>query len=137
MLTVLTLGVFDLLHVGHLSYLEQAAQLGQQLIVGVPSDEVVQQDKGQPPVIPLGDRLRMLAALRIVTDVQPYYHLEFLSVLQQVRPQVLAVGGDWGHAERHREAEALCARRGCRVVRLTRYPGESTTAIRQRIRAAG
>lgn len=126
-------GVWDLLHVGHLHILGQARDLGDRLVVGVPSDAVVEEDKGSPPVITLQDRVRMLQALRCVTLVIPYHKLEFLTHLEWVRPQVLVVGEQWGTLQRHKDAEEWMANHGGRVVMVSRYPNESTTDIKRRV----
>ncbi len=90
---VVTSGSFDILHQGHALYLEKARQLGNVLIVGVDSDAKVRERKGPDrPVVPEGERLRMLTHLRcvdIVTLKTPEHpHLELLRV---VRPDVLVV----------------------------------------------
>lgn len=135
MILVYSPGVWDLLHVGHLAYLERARALGDRLAVGVPSDEVVRLDKGRPPAVPLAERLRLLAALRCVDLAVPYYALEFLTHLELFRPDVLCVGEGWGGAARHEEAEGWAAACGCRVVRLPRTPGVSTTILRRKAEA--
>jgi glycerol-3-phosphate cytidylyltransferase len=127
-------GVWDLLHVGHVLALARARLAGDRLVVGVPSDEVVQQDKGAPPVIPLVDRVAMLRALRCVDEAIPYYRLEFLTHLEMVRPAVLAVGETWGREKRHADAEAWCMVNGCQVVTVPYHPGESSTKIKERVR---
>lgn len=126
-------GVWDLLHVGHLTILERAKALGDRLVVGVPSDGVVKEDKGTTPVIRLEDRLRMLAALRCVDVAIPYYRLEFLAHLRMIQPDILAVGEAWGHDRRHAEAEQWIMQHRRRVVRLPYYEGESCTDIRERV----
>ncbi len=131
--TVYAPGVWDLLHVGHLEFLEAAWRRGDRLVVGVPSDDVVMLDKGEPPVISLHDRIRLLEALWCVDTVAPYYALEFLTHLKLYRPGVLAVGEFWGREQRHLEAEAWARTNGCQVVRIPYYPHESTTRIRQRV----
>lgn len=132
-LTVYIPGVWDLLHVGHVKILERAALLGNRLIVGVPSDEVVLEDKGVLPVIPLNDRLCMLRALRCVYLAAPYYQLEFLTHLNQFSPSVLAVGSTWGSAPRHRAAEEWVRKNGKVFSVLPYTEGVSTTWIKNKI----
>jgi glycerol-3-phosphate cytidylyltransferase len=127
-------GVFDLLHVGHLTVLERAKALGDKLIVGVPSDEIVKLDKGTRPIIPLGDRLRMLTALKCVDVAIAYYSLDFTIHLIRFMPDIMVVGDDWGNSERHVDAEKWIFDKEKRFVRLPRYLGESTTSIKQRVR---
>lgn len=129
--TVYCPGVWDMLHVGHLSMLRLAAQHGE-LVVGIPSDAIVAEYKGEPPVIPLHDRVEMLSAVRYVSRVVPYYRLDFVPQLESLNPSVLVVGEDWGNEERHVAAEQWMRSRMRQVVRLPRYVGESTTEIKSR-----
>lgn len=94
---VFTNGCFDLLHRGHVAYLEEAALLGKSLIVGVNSDESVRRlDKDtQRPVNPLEDRMAVLAALACVALVVPFEEDTPLALIQTVRPDHLVKGGDW------------------------------------------
>lgn len=131
MILVVTFGCWDLLHVGHVAVLERARALGDRLVVGVPSDEVVTEDKGRPPVILLADRLRMVAALRCVDVAVPYHLLAFVPTLEAVRPDVMAVGDTWGSECRHVAAETWMTAAGGRVVRLPYTAGVSTTEIRR------
>jgi D-beta-D-heptose 7-phosphate kinase/D-beta-D-heptose 1-phosphate adenosyltransferase len=93
---VFTNGCFDLLHVGHVTYLQEAAQQGDVLIVGVNSDESVQRLKGPSrPVIKQQDRAALLAALACVDYVTVFDELTPLSLIERVRPDVLVKGGDY------------------------------------------
>jgi len=102
---VYTVGVFDLLHVGHVRFLTKARALGESLIVGIPTDRIVKQDKGQYPVIPVDQRKQMLLALKVVDACLVYDVLDFLPSLKMVRPDIFAVGEFWGNDERHRAAD--------------------------------
>lgn len=139
MKTVLALGCYDLLHVGHLNYLKEARKLvfksgsDAQLIVGVASDEVVRRDKGKPPIIKQDDRVAMLNALSFVDAVYVYQRLSFVGLLDKIDPSVLAVGEHWGNEDRHKDAEEWMAHRNREVIKIPYYEGESTTAIRQRV----
>ena len=94
---VFTNGCFDLLHRGHVTYLEQAASLGATLIVGVNSDASVKRlNKGEDrPFNPLDDRMALLAALASVSLVVPFEEDTPLELIKAVRPDHLAKGGDW------------------------------------------
>ncbi len=94
---VFTNGCFDILHVGHVDYLERAAALGASLVVGVNSDASVRrQGKGDDrPINPLADRMAVLAALQSVSLVVPFDDDTPLALIQAVRPEHLAKGGDW------------------------------------------
>ncbi len=133
MILVYIPGVFDLLHIGHVSILERARSLGDKLIVGVPSDDVVVEDKGKLPIIKLQHRLRMLSSLRCVDVAVPYPKLEFITHLCMFKPDILAVGDTWGCWQRHLDAERWVEEHGKRMVRLPYSKEISTTEIIDRI----
>ena len=94
---VFTNGCFDILHRGHISYLEEAAQLGRSMLVAVNTDDSVRrQNKGTDrPINPLDDRLALLAALQSVDLVIPFDSDTPLELIQLIRPDILVKGGDW------------------------------------------
>ncbi len=94
---VFTNGCFDILHVGHVDYLDRAAALGASLVVGVNSDASVRrQGKGDDrPINPLADRMAVLAALEAISLVVPFEDDTPLALIQTVRPEHLVKGGDW------------------------------------------
>ena len=94
---VFTNGCFDILHVGHVDYLDRAAALGASLVVGVNTDASVRrQGKGDDrPVNPLADRMAVLAALESVCLVVPFDEDTPLRLIEQLRPEHLVKGGDW------------------------------------------
>ena len=94
---VFTNGCFDILHRGHVTYLEQAASLGSSLIVGINSDDSVRrQNKGpERPINPLEDRMAVLAALESVDAVIGFDEDTPLQLIKAIRPDHLVKGGDW------------------------------------------
>lgn len=94
---VFTNGCFDILHRGHVSYLEEAAQFGNSLLVAVNTDDSVRrQNKGTDrPINPLDDRLALLAALQSVNLVIPFDSDTPLKLIQMIKPDILIKGGDW------------------------------------------
>ena len=101
---VFTNGCFDILHRGHVDYLEKAAALGVALVVGVNSDASVQRLKkgAVRPINPLDDRMALLAALGCVTLVAPFdenTQVELIKLIKLVRPDHLVKGGDWPPAK--------------------------------------
>ncbi|MFQ5701858.1 MAG: adenylyltransferase/cytidyltransferase family protein [Acidobacteriota bacterium] len=93
---VLANGAFDLLHVGHLRYLDAARQLGDVLIVGVNSDESVTRLKGPGrPLIPQGERAELLTGLRAVDLVVIFDENDVCSLLDRLRPDIHAKGTDY------------------------------------------
>jgi len=130
---VFTNGVFDLLHVGHVRYLQRARALGDALVVAINSDLSVRQLKGDSrPVIVEQERAEILAALRQVTYVTIFDDISPRALIAKVLPDVLAKGGDYGLNEIHGREEVEAA--GGRVVSLPFIEGASTTAIIERMR---
>ena len=130
---VFTNGVFDLIHVGHLRYLQQARALGDALIVGLNSDRSVGAVKGPGrPITPQEERAEILAALACVDAVVVFDETTPHDIIAAVQPDVLVKGADWA-------ADAIVGRdiveaRGGRVVRIPIEPGHSTSALVERIR---
>ena len=93
---VFTNGCFDLLHIGHVQYLEEARGLGDVLIVGVNTDESVKKLKGPTrPIQSENDRASILAALKSVDHTILFGEETPLELIQQINPSVLVKGGDW------------------------------------------
>jgi rfaE bifunctional protein nucleotidyltransferase chain/domain len=130
---VFTNGVFDLLHVGHVRYLQQARALGDALVVAINSDRSVRELKGDSrPVIVEQERAEILAALRPVTYVTIFDDVSPRALIAKLLPDVLAKGGDWGLNEIHGREEVEAA--GGRVVSLSFLEGASTSAMIDRMR---
>ncbi|MCP9236892.1 D-glycero-beta-D-manno-heptose 1-phosphate adenylyltransferase [Lewinella sp. JB7] len=126
--TVFTNGVFDLVHPGHLTYLAQAAGLGQRLIVGVNSDESVKRLKGDSrPVMPLAARMQLLASLFFVDGVVAFEEDTPLELIKTLRPDILTKGGDYTEAGIVGAAEVRSW--GGTVEVLPFLEGHSTTQI--------
>jgi len=93
---VFTNGCFDILHAGHVSYLEEAKSLGDELIVAVNDDASVKRLKGdERPITPLADRMAVLAGLAAVDWVVPFAEDTPAAVIERIVPNVLVKGGDW------------------------------------------
>lgn len=93
---VTTNGAFDLLHVGHVDILEKSAALGDVLVVFVNSDDSVKKNKGpERPIVPLYQRMRLLASLQAVTFVCSFDEQLPLECLKRVAPAVHTKGGDY------------------------------------------
>lgn len=132
---VLTNGVFDLLHRGHVTYLAQARSLGASLMVAVNSDASVRRlGKGEDrPINAEADRAAVLAALESVALITVFDEDAPLSVVELVRPDVYVKGGDYDMAK---VPEAQLARTwGARTVAIAFEHERSTTALLQRVRA--
>lgn len=130
---VFTNGCFDLLHIGHVRSLTQARKLGDRLIVGVNSDASVRRLKGTDrPIIPARQRAEMLAALACVDWVVLFREDTPLGLIQALRPNVLAKGGDWA-LDSIVGAEEVRSWGG-RVARLRQIRGVRTSEILDRLR---
>ena len=134
-LMVFTNGCFDLLHVGHVRYLEAARSLGDGLIVGVNTDaSVARLGKGPGrPLTPEADRARVLAALAGVDRVVLFAEDTPLALITRLAPDILVKGGDYQLDEIVGREVVLA--RGGRVVALPFVPGYSTTRLIDRLRA--
>ncbi len=122
---VLTNGVFDLLHVGHLRYLRQARALGDVLVVGVNADAAVV--KPGRPLVPEAERAELVAALEPVDYVVIFSTLTAESLLRAVRPDVYVKGGDYAEASL---PEAATARElGVELVFMPLVQGHSTSVL--------
>jgi D-beta-D-heptose 7-phosphate kinase/D-beta-D-heptose 1-phosphate adenosyltransferase len=129
---VLTNGVFDLLHPGHVRYLEAARREGDALIVAVNTDRSVRAIKGPSrPVQPEQERCEVLAALSAVDAVLLFDDRTPAAIIEAIAPDVLVKGADW--AEDAIVGRDFVVGRGGRVVRMPIEAGHSTTAIIDRI----
>ncbi len=128
---VFTNGCFDLLHWGHVSYLERARKLGDFLIVAVNSDRSVRALKGPTrPINSLADRMRVLAGLESVTWVTSFDQDTPLQIIKLLRPNVLAKGADYRVSEMVGAPEVLSWGGKVRSVPLVK--GRSTTGTLKR-----
>ena len=130
---VFTNGVFDLLHPGHVRYLQEARALGDLLIVGLNADESVRRNKGpERPLTPQHERAELLAALACVDAVVIFAEDTPADIIRLIQPDILVKGADWA-------ADAIVGRdtveaRGGKVVRVPVEQGYSTTSIVEKIR---
>jgi rfaE bifunctional protein nucleotidyltransferase chain/domain len=132
---VFTNGVFDLLHPGHVRYLQHARSLGDMLIVGLNADASVRRNKGPDrPITPQDERAEVLAALECVDAVVIFEQDTPAEIVRLVQPDLLVKGADW-------PADQIVGRdtveaRGGRVVLVPVEQGHATSAMVERIRRA-
>jgi rfaE bifunctional protein nucleotidyltransferase chain/domain len=126
---VFTNGHFDLLHVGHVDYLQRARELGDVLMVGLNSDASTRALRGgKRPIIPQGERAWMLAALACVDYVVIFEETTASSLVEALRPDLYVKGGDWGKGRTPPEAVVVSSYGG--QVRILPYlPEHSTTRL--------
>lgn len=129
---VFTNGCFDLLHVGHVRYLQRARGLGDALVVGVNSDASVRRLKGPGrPLTPARERAEILAALACVDYVTIFGEATPLALIRALGPDVLVKGGDW--TVETIVGRAVVEARGGRVLSIPFVKGRSTTGVIARI----
>jgi D-beta-D-heptose 7-phosphate kinase/D-beta-D-heptose 1-phosphate adenosyltransferase len=130
---VFTNGVFDIVHVGHVRYLEQARALGDTLVVAINSDATVRKLKGAGrPLMIQRERAEILAAMRVVTYVTIFDDVSPRSLIAELLPDVLVKGGDYALDEIHGREEVEAA--GGRVISLPFVEGVSTTRLLEKMR---
>ena len=126
---VFTNGCFDLLHVGHVRYLQQARALGDALVVALNGDESVRALKGPTrPINPEQDRAEVLAALACVDFVTIFHTPRVTDVIRAVRPHIYAKGGDYTVDSLDPGERGALADAGTEIRILPLVPGKSTTA---------
>ncbi|OGD54174.1 hypothetical protein A3K81_01980 [Candidatus Bathyarchaeota archaeon RBG_13_60_20] len=137
---VLAAGVFDLLHYGHIRYLEEAKKLGgpgARLTVIVARDETVRRMKGQDPVIPEDQRRAVVEALKVVDEaLLGFEDLDLDRVIQQVRPDIVAVGHDQQAIRNQVEKIKRARELSLEIIQVGRFGEEdlnSSSMIKRRI----
>lgn len=130
---VFTNGCFDLLHIGHIRYLQSARALGDLLVVAVNSDESVRSlAKGlRRPLTPMDQRMEVLAALTCVDYVVSFDESTPLQIIETLQPDVLVKGGDWPLDQI--VGREMVEKRGGMVKSISLTPDVSTSLIIERI----
>ncbi|MEM7654705.1 MAG: D-glycero-beta-D-manno-heptose 1-phosphate adenylyltransferase [Bacteroidota bacterium] len=130
---VFTNGCFDLLHLGHVDYLEKARQFGDRLVVGLNSDTSVRELKGaERPLVPEAARARVLAALEFVDGVVLFSEATPQELIEQLSPEVLVKGADYQLHEIVGHEWVLS--HGGRVERIELVEGFSTSSLVEKLR---
>ncbi len=137
---VLASGVFDLLHLGHVKFLEAAKNAGgknAKLLVIVARDSTVQESKGRKPVMPENQRLALVESLKVVDDaVIGLENFDIGEVIQRIKPDVIALGYDQGSMERRVREYIEKNQLDVKVVRVGKFGQDeldSSSKIRQKI----
>lgn len=134
---VYTTGTFDLFHVGHLNMLKAAKALGDVLIVGVSTDELVQEYKNRRPIIPFEERIRIVSELRCVDICVPQYTRDKFEAWKRLGFDVWVVGDDWYGKPDTEQWKNRLEEVGVRVVFLPYTRSVSSTKIREKLQVAG
>lgn len=131
---VVTNGCFDVLHLGHVTYLETARNLGDMLLIGLSGDSSVQQLKGpNRPVNNQQDRAGVLAALESVNGVCIFSEKTATRFLSLAQPDIYVKGGDYTLETLNQEERRTVEDAGGKIILLPFVPGKSTTALLEKI----
>jgi rfaE bifunctional protein nucleotidyltransferase chain/domain len=131
---VVTNGCFDILHLGHVSYLEAARNLGDALLIGITGDDSVRQLKGaNRPVNSESDRAAVLAALESVNGVCIFAEKTATRFLAAAQPDIYVKGGDYTLETLNQEERRTVEQGGGKILILPFVPGKSTTALLEKI----
>jgi glycerol-3-phosphate cytidylyltransferase len=130
-----TTGVFDLFHIGHLRILQRAKSKCDRLIVGVSTDELVESYKNKRPIIPFGERIEIVSALKCVDEVVPQKHRDKIAAYHEIKFDVMFVGSDWKGSELFNEVESELAGYGVDVVYFEYTNNVSSTALQSTLQA--
>lgn len=138
---VLASGVFDLLHIGHVRFLEDAKKAGgskAKLVVIIAKDTTVERIKGRKPIMSEDQRLALVESLKVVDEaVMGYEGLDIDEVIDKIKPGVIALGWDQEEMENQVKAYAKARKEAIRVVRIGKYAQnalDSSSKIRQKIK---
>ena len=128
-----TTGVFDMFHIGHLNILKQAKDLCEFLIVGVSTDELVQEYKHKTPIIPFEERKAIIEAIKYVDKVVPQLNRNKIEAFQKINFDVMFVGDDWKNNPLFNEVELFLKEHGANVIYFP-YTGHiSSTILREKL----
>jgi len=132
---VYTLGVWDLIHVGHLNIIKTARRFGDFLIVGVCCDDLVTSQKGRPPTINEYNRMEMVRSIRYVDDVFLYTDPDQTKQLKLFQPDIFVIGEDFGSqgVPEHQLAISHAISNNIEIKRVNRLEGISSTYIKRHL----
>lgn len=126
-----TTGVFDLFHVGHLNILQRAKSECDYLIVGVSTDELVQDYKNKKPVICYEERKRIVEAIKYVDEVVPQTNRDKMEAYRTYKFDKMFVGDDWKGSELFTKLEKELAEFGAEIVYFPYTKGTSSTFLKE------
>ncbi len=124
-----TTGVYDMFHIGHLNVIRGAKARCDHLIVGVSTDELVQKEKKKSPVIPYGERVEIIKALRYVDQVVPQPDKDKLAAWERYHFNKMFVGSDWKGTPQWQKIEEQFAPLGVEIIYLDYTEGISSTKL--------
>ncbi len=131
-----TTGVFDMFHVGHLNILQKAKEQCDYLVVGVSTDEVVQNYKNKTPIIPFDERVKIVEAIRYVDKVVPQTTMDKTVAWEELKFNAIFHGDDWKGSGYYNECEEKLKKLGVEVVFIPHTPNVSSTRIAEKLNGA-
>ena len=129
-----TTGVYDMFHIGHLNILRRAKEQCDFLIVGVSTDELVQQDKNKTPIIPFENRCKIVEAIKYVDKVVPQYDKNKFAAWEKYKFHKMFVGSDWQGTDAWNRFEEQFKPLGVEIVYLSHTDGISSSILREILR---
>lgn len=133
MIKVMTSGVFDTLHLGHINILTRAKQQGDYLIVGIQDDESAKKSKGKYPTLNFEEREKQVKALPFVDEIVKYSDVDQRELWSKIKPNIVVQGDDYVHSEDRTNALLYLKEQNIRLMLFPRTDGISSTEIKQRI----
>ena len=124
-----TTGVFDLFHIGHLNILKKAKEMCEYLIVGVSTDELVQEYKNKTPIIPYGERCAIVEAIKYVDEVVPQENRDKIAAFNEHKFDVIFVGDDWKGSKVFEEVDTHMKSNGASGVEYIPYTQNVSSTI--------
>ncbi|MBQ7950396.1 MAG: adenylyltransferase/cytidyltransferase family protein [Clostridia bacterium] len=128
-----TTGVFDLFHIGHLNILKKSKELCDYLIVGVSTDELVQEYKKKTPMIPFSERVAIVEAIKYVDQVVPQTSMDKFQAWEALKFDVMFHGNDWKNSSLYKEIEEKFQQVGVAVEYFEYTKNTSSTKLQTAI----
>lgn len=128
-----TTGVFDMFHIGHLNILKRAKEQCDYLIVGVSTDELVQNYKNKLPIIPYAERAAIVESIKYVDKVIPQQNRDKIAAFKEIKFNKMFVGDDWKGKMLFVEVEKYLNEHGAEVVYFPYTQGTSSSILREKI----
>lgn len=128
-----TTGVFDMFHIGHLNILKRAKEQCDYLIVGVSTDELVENYKNKTPIIKFEERCEIIKAIKYVDEVVPQTTMDKTEALKRLHFNIMFHGDDWKDTELYNNYEKEFAKLDAKIIYLPHTHGISSSILRDKI----
>lgn len=128
-----TTGVYDMFHIGHLNILKRAKEQCEVLIVGVSTDELVQEYKNKTPIIPFEERMEIVNAIKYVDKVIPQTSMDKFKAWENLGFNAIFHGDDWKGSAMYNEVEEKLKEVGVDMVFLPHTDGTSSTLLSEKL----